>query len=118
MLPGHALFPPPFPSSAAGRPAVNGVFSGAVFGPGESSNSVRTTRTEWDSFEVLSVTGLNALHGIHASYDDIESLSLFLYKQTFQSLEWSYVAAIGITVLVVLSVIAGIILARAGRRAR
>jgi len=47
-----------------------------------------------------------------------ESLSLFLYKQTFQSLEWSYVAAIGITVLVVLSVIAGIILARAGRRAR
>lgn len=47
-----------------------------------------------------------------------ESLSLFLYKQTFQSLEWSYVAAIGITVLVVLSVITGIILARAAKGAR
>lgn len=41
-----------------------------------------------------------------------ESLSLYLYKQTFQSLEWSYVAAIGITVLIVLSVITAIILAR------
>lgn len=41
-----------------------------------------------------------------------ESLSLYLYKQTFQALEWSYVAAIGITVLIVLSVITAIILAR------
>ncbi|MEM9013321.1 MAG: sugar ABC transporter permease [Pseudomonadota bacterium] len=47
-----------------------------------------------------------------------ESLSLFLYKQTFQSLEWSYVAAIGITVLVVLSLITAAILARAGRETR
>ena len=44
-----------------------------------------------------------------------ESLSLYLYKRTFQDLEWSYVAAIGITVLVVLSVITGLIIARAGR---
>jgi multiple sugar transport system permease protein len=42
-----------------------------------------------------------------------ESLSLFLYKETFQSLEWSYVAAIGITVLVVLSVISALIIRRA-----
>jgi multiple sugar transport system permease protein len=45
-----------------------------------------------------------------------ESLSLFLYKATFQSLEWSYVAAVGITVLVLLSVITALILARAGRK--
>ncbi len=44
-----------------------------------------------------------------------ESLSLFLYKQTFQSLEWSYVAAIGITVLVMLSVISALIIKRASR---
>ncbi|MEO1746538.1 MAG: sugar ABC transporter permease [Pseudomonadota bacterium] len=47
-----------------------------------------------------------------------ESLSLYLYKQTFQSLEWSYVAAIGITVLIVLSVITGVLIARAGKAAR
>lgn len=41
-----------------------------------------------------------------------ESLSLYLYKRTFQDLEWSYVAAIGITVLVILSVITGVILAK------
>jgi multiple sugar transport system permease protein len=45
-----------------------------------------------------------------------ESLSLFLYKKTFQSLEWSYVAAIGITVLVILSVITALILQRAARK--
>lgn len=45
-----------------------------------------------------------------------ESLSLYLYKQTFQALEWSYVAAIGITVLVVLSVITAIILSRTSRK--
>lgn len=44
-----------------------------------------------------------------------ESLSLFLYKRTFQDLEWSYVAAIGITVLVILSVITAVILARVSR---
>jgi multiple sugar transport system permease protein len=44
-----------------------------------------------------------------------ESLSLFLYKQTFQSLEWSYLAAIGITVLVLLSVITALILKRSER---
>ena len=44
-----------------------------------------------------------------------ESLSLFLYKQTFQSLEWSYVAAVGITVLVILSVITASLLARGGK---
>ena len=41
-----------------------------------------------------------------------QSISLFLYKQTFQGLEWSYVAAIGITILVILSVVTAIILAR------
>jgi multiple sugar transport system permease protein len=45
-----------------------------------------------------------------------ESLSLFLYKKTFQSLEWSYVAGIGITVLVILSVITALILQRAARK--
>jgi multiple sugar transport system permease protein len=45
-----------------------------------------------------------------------ESISLFLYKKTFQSLEWSYVAAIGITVLVILSVITALILQRAARK--
>jgi multiple sugar transport system permease protein len=45
-----------------------------------------------------------------------ESLSLFLYKKTFQSLEWSYVAAIGITVLVILSMITAVILARTARK--
>ena len=45
-----------------------------------------------------------------------ESLSLYLYKRTFQDLEWSYVAAISMTVLVVLSVAAGIVLARSQRR--
>jgi multiple sugar transport system permease protein len=37
-----------------------------------------------------------------------ESLSLYIYKRTFQDLEWSYVASIGLFVLVVLSVLAGI----------
>jgi multiple sugar transport system permease protein len=44
-----------------------------------------------------------------------ESLSLFLYKQTFQSLEWSYVAAIGITVLISLSIISAVIIQRAAK---
>ncbi|MDI3338619.1 sugar ABC transporter permease [Defluviimonas aestuarii] len=35
-----------------------------------------------------------------------ETISVFLYKQTFGDLEWSYVAAIGLTILIVLSVIA------------
>ena len=47
-----------------------------------------------------------------------ESLSLFLYKRTFQDLEWSYVAAIGIAVLVVLSVLCGLILSAVNRRGR
>lgn len=37
-----------------------------------------------------------------------ESVSLYLYKRTFQDLEWSYVAAMGLFVLVVLSVIAAL----------
>jgi multiple sugar transport system permease protein len=45
-----------------------------------------------------------------------ESLSLYLYKRTFQDLEWSYVAAIGITVLVILSIITGYILARGSKQ--
>ncbi len=35
-----------------------------------------------------------------------ETISLFLYKQTFGELEWAYVAAIGLTILFFLSVIA------------
>jgi multiple sugar transport system permease protein len=35
-----------------------------------------------------------------------ETISLFLYKQTFGELEWAYVATIGLTILAVLSVIA------------
>lgn len=44
-----------------------------------------------------------------------QTVSLFLYKQTFQGLEWSYVAAIGITILVMLSVLTALILAWVGR---
>lgn len=39
---------------------------------------------------------------------ETESISLFLYKLTFQDLEWSYVASIGLFTLVALSVIAGV----------
>jgi multiple sugar transport system permease protein len=46
-----------------------------------------------------------------------ESLSLYLYKRTFADLEWSYVAAIGLAILVFLSVVAGIILARSAKAA-
>jgi multiple sugar transport system permease protein len=35
-----------------------------------------------------------------------ETISLYIYKQTFNELEWSYVAAIGLTLLVILSVLA------------
>ena len=45
-----------------------------------------------------------------------ESLSLFLYKRTFQDLEWSYVAAIGIVVLVVLSILTAVVLTVLKRR--
>lgn len=38
---------------------------------------------------------------------ETETISLFLYKKTFADLDWSYVAAIGLTILFVLSVIAG-----------
>jgi multiple sugar transport system permease protein len=44
-----------------------------------------------------------------------QSLSLYLYKQTFGDNNWSYVAAIGLGILVLLSVIAGIIIARSGK---
>jgi multiple sugar transport system permease protein len=44
-----------------------------------------------------------------------QSLSLYLYKQTFGDNNWSYVAAIGLAILVLLSVIAGIIIARAAK---
>ncbi len=37
-----------------------------------------------------------------------ESISLFLYKTTFQDLEWAYVASIGLFILVALSVLAGV----------
>ena len=35
-----------------------------------------------------------------------ETISMYIYKQTFNSLEWSYVAAIGLTLLIILSVLA------------
>jgi multiple sugar transport system permease protein len=44
-----------------------------------------------------------------------ESLSLYLYKRTFNDLEWSYVATIGLAILVFLSVAAGIVLARSAK---
>jgi multiple sugar transport system permease protein len=46
-----------------------------------------------------------------------QSLSLYLYKQTFGDNQWSYVAAIGLAILVLLSVMAGTIIARAGKSA-
>lgn len=36
-----------------------------------------------------------------------ESISLYIYKRTFQDLEWSYVGAIGLFILVALSLLAG-----------
>jgi multiple sugar transport system permease protein len=36
-----------------------------------------------------------------------ESISLYIYKRTFQDLEWSYVASIGLFMLVALSILAG-----------
>jgi multiple sugar transport system permease protein len=35
-----------------------------------------------------------------------ETISYYIYKKTFNDLEWSYVAAIGLTILVILSVLA------------
>ena len=35
-----------------------------------------------------------------------ETISLWIYKLTFNDLDWSYVAAIGITILVALSLLA------------
>lgn len=35
-----------------------------------------------------------------------ETISVYIYKQTFNGLEWSYVAAIGLTLLVILSALA------------
>jgi len=35
-----------------------------------------------------------------------ETISMYIYKQTFNALEWSYVAAIGLSLLVILSVLA------------
>ena len=35
-----------------------------------------------------------------------ETISLYIYKKTFNDLEWSYVAAIGLSLLVILSVLA------------
>jgi multiple sugar transport system permease protein len=37
-----------------------------------------------------------------------ESVSVYILKQTFQNLEWSYVAAVGLFILVVLSLIAAL----------
>jgi multiple sugar transport system permease protein len=44
-----------------------------------------------------------------------QSVSLYLYKLTFADNNWSYVAAIGLSILVFLSVIAGIIIARSAK---
>jgi multiple sugar transport system permease protein len=46
-----------------------------------------------------------------------QSVSLYLYKLTFGDNNWSYVAAIGLAILIFLSVIAGIIIARTSRAA-
>ena len=45
-----------------------------------------------------------------------ESVSLYIYKLTFKELEWSLVAAIGLSILIALSVIAGFGLWLLGRR--
>jgi multiple sugar transport system permease protein len=45
-----------------------------------------------------------------------ETISLFLYKKTFADLDWSYVAAIGLMILFVLSVIAALGLSYAAKR--
>jgi multiple sugar transport system permease protein len=46
-----------------------------------------------------------------------QTVSIYLNKVTFSDNEWSYVAAIGLAILVFLSVIAGIILARSAKAA-
>ncbi|UWQ19882.1 carbohydrate ABC transporter permease [Jannaschia sp. M317] len=45
-----------------------------------------------------------------------ETISMFLYKKTFADLDWSYVAAIGLTVLLALSLMAAAGLAFASRK--
>jgi multiple sugar transport system permease protein len=47
---------------------------------------------------------------------ETETISLFLYKKTFADLDWSYVAAIGLTILFSLSVIAARGLSYAAKR--
>lgn len=47
-----------------------------------------------------------------------ETISIFLYKMTFGNLEWSYVAAIGIAILIVLSLIAARGLALMARKGK
>jgi multiple sugar transport system permease protein len=46
-----------------------------------------------------------------------QTISIYLNKLTFSDNEWSYVAAIGLAILVFLSVIAGIILSRSAKAA-
>jgi len=45
-----------------------------------------------------------------------ESISLYLYKTTFNDLEWAYVAAIGLFILVALSILAGFGIAMMARQ--
>jgi len=59
----------------------NGLFESNVFSPGETGNSIVSTRQAWDSFSVLSVMGLNN-GGLHLAPDDIESLIINLGDQS------------------------------------
>jgi multiple sugar transport system permease protein len=45
-----------------------------------------------------------------------ETLSLYIYKRTYGDLEWAYVAALGLTIVLVMSLIALCLLALANRR--
>ena len=66
-------------TSVAGRAADSdtGLYASAEFEPGLSGNSVVATTKAWDSFEVLSLTGLNDA-GIHAAHDSIENFTVYL----------------------------------------
>ena len=68
-------------SAGPGKPAGgDGLYDSNSFALSSSGHAVVTTNTQFDSFDVLSLTGLNA-NGIQISYGDIENLTVNLGNQ-------------------------------------
>ena len=65
------------PANPAGS---DGMYDSNSFALSASGNAVITTNTQFDSFDVLSLTGLNA-DGIQIGYGDIENLTVNLGNQ-------------------------------------